>query len=156
MMFVGARLPERRVHLDRIFLYIIKIMDKLVDNDYVVVYLHSFMENKSKPEFSWLEQIYSQIDIRYNNHLRAIYIIHPTFWLKLVKGFFSTFIGKTDFWNKLIYVDKIIDLFDIIDPNQLVIPGEILEYDEKLNGPIHNLKTTGRSLTNAETIVNDL
>jgi len=156
IMFVGARLPEKRFQLDRVFLYIIKMMDKIVDNDYIAVYLHTGMENKSKPEFSWMEQVYNQIDTRYNNHLRALYIVHPTFWLKLVKGFFSTFSGNTDFWSKLTYVEKLIDLFDVIDPNQLVIPEEILEYDEKINGPIHNVRTTGRGLTNAESLGNDL
>jgi len=156
IMFVGARLPDKRHILDRVFLYIIKTMDKLVDNDYVVVYLHTLMESKSKPEFSWMEQVYNQIDIRYNAHLRALYVIHPTFWLKLVKGFFSTFSGNSDFWNKLTYIEKLGDLFDMIDPNQLVIPEEILQYDEKTNGPIHNIRTIGRSQTNAEALVNDL
>jgi len=156
VIFIGSRLPEKRAHLDRVFLYIIKMMDKIVDNDYVVVYIHTFMENKSKPEFNWLEQIYNQIDIRYNTHLRALYIMHPTFWLKIVKGFFSTLSGNTDFWNKLVYIERLADLFDIIDPNQLVIPEDVLEYDEKTNGPIHNIRLTNRSQTNAESLLNNL
>jgi len=106
VMFIGSRLPEKRAHLDRVFLYIIKTLDKIVENDYVIVYLHTNMENKSKPEFSWLEQVYNQIDRKYNIHLRAFYVLHPTFWLRIVKGFFSTFAGDTDFWNKVIYMEK--------------------------------------------------
>jgi len=152
IIFVGSRLPEQRLQLDRVFLYIIKTMDKIVDSDYIFIYLHTNME--TKPEFGWMEQVYNQIDIRYNNHLRALYVVHPTFWLKLVKGFFSTFTGNSDFWNKLIYIEKLKDLFDIIDPNQLVIPEDIIQYDEKTNGPIHNI--TSRTHTNAETLENDL
>jgi len=155
VMFIGNRLPEKRTHLDRVFLYIIKTLDKIVESDYVVVYLHSNFENKSKPEFSWLEQVYNQIDTKYNSHLKAMYVVHPTFWLKLVKGFFSTFAGDTDFWNKVQYIERLVDLFEIIDPNQLVIPQDALEYDEKENGPLHTIKK-GSGKTSAESLANDL
>jgi hypothetical protein len=155
IMIIGNRLPEKRAHLDRVFLYIIKTLDKIVESDYIVVYMHANMDKKSKPEFSWLEQVYNQIDTKYNSHLRAMYVVHPTFWLKLVKGFFSTFTGDTDFWNKLQYIERLIDLFEIIDPNQLVIPQDVLDFDEKENGPINGGKK-GRGKTNAESIVNDL
>jgi len=156
VMIIGSRLPEKRAHLDRVFLYIIKTLDKIVENDYVFVYLHTNMENKSKPEFSWLEQIYNQIDRKYNAHLRAFYILHPTFWLKLLKAFFSTFAGDTDFWQKVINVEKLVDLFDVIDPNQLVIPQDVLEYDERENGPLHTNRSSNRGQTSAESLVNDL
>jgi len=155
VMILGSRLPEKRNQLDRVFLYIIKTLDKIVESDYVVVYLHTLMEDKSKPEFSWLEQVYNQIDTKYNMHLRALYVVHPTFWLKLVKGFFSTFTGDTDFWKKVQYIERLVDLFEIVDPNQLVIPQEIFEFDEKENGPIHST-SRGRGTTNAESLSNDL
>jgi len=49
-----------------------------------------------------------------------------------------------------------VDLFDVIDPNQLVIPQDVLEYDERENGPLHANRSTNRGQTSAESLVNDL
>jgi hypothetical protein len=47
MVFVAMKLPEdNEILLDKIFLYVIKVMDVIANGDYIVVYLHSLMSSK--------------------------------------------------------------------------------------------------------------
>eukprot|EP01130_Rhizamoeba_saxonica_P014052 TRINITY_DN6084_c0_g1_i1.p1 TRINITY_DN6084_c0_g1~~TRINITY_DN6084_c0_g1_i1.p1 ORF type:complete len:488 (-),score=99.54 TRINITY_DN6084_c0_g1_i1:38-1501(-) len=155
IVVVGFRFPEGRHLLDRVYLHIIKTLDKIVDKEYIIVYLHSDMEERPKPEMSWLnEKLYRQLHEKYSTNLRAIYILHPTFWLKIVKGFFSTF-ADDSFWDKVRYIERVSDLYDIFDRSQLRLPDEITAFDEKLHGKSNPARRSNQR-SNAEDVVNDL
>jgi len=94
VVFIGNRLPTERSQLDRVFLYMIRIMDSIVDGNYIVVYVHTNMESRETPEFSWMKQVYGIMDYKYGDHLRAFYVVHPTFWLKVFEGVVSTLVVK--------------------------------------------------------------
>jgi len=157
VVFVGSRLPMQRVHLDRVFLYMIRTMDRLVEHPYVVVYLHSNMEDKETPEFSWIKQVYNIMDYKYGDHLSSFYIIHPTFWLKIFEGVVSSLVNDS-FWTKVRYVHKLDEIYEFIDYDQLVIPDEVFKYDVKENGPSSRQPTARRTRrgSQAESLVNDL
>jgi len=100
VVIVGSRLPMQRANLDRVFLYMIRTMDRIVENSYVVVYLHTNMEERDTPEFSWMKQVYNIMDYKYGDHLHTFFVIHPTFWLKIFEGVVSTFVNNDSFWKK--------------------------------------------------------
>lgn len=64
---------------------------------------------------------------RFGKNLKAFYIVHPTFWLKIAESFLSTFMDDT-FWSKVKYVDQLRDLYNFISQDQIIIPNEIFEY----------------------------
>jgi len=132
VVFVGNRLPMDK--LDRVFLYMLKVMDKITDHNYVVVYVHTNMEDKDTPEFAWMKKVYSIIDAKYGNNLSSFFVIHPTFWLKIFEGVISTFMESNVFWSKVRYIEKLEDIYSSIDHEQLVLPDEVLQYDIKVNG----------------------
>jgi len=132
VVFVGNRLPIDK--LDRVFLYMLKVMDKITDHNYVVVYVHTNMEDKDTPEFAWMKKVYSIIDAKYGNNLSSFFVIHPTFWLKIFEGVISTFMESNVFWSKVRYIEKLEDIYSSIDHEQLVLPDEVLQYDIKVNG----------------------
>eukprot|EP01127_Copromyxa_protea_P000141 TRINITY_DN10139_c0_g1_i1.p1 TRINITY_DN10139_c0_g1~~TRINITY_DN10139_c0_g1_i1.p1 ORF type:complete len:510 (-),score=103.15 TRINITY_DN10139_c0_g1_i1:144-1589(-) len=139
VVIVGSKLPAKVSVgiMDKIFTYLIKIMDPIVNKEYVVVYLHTFMDDKDKPDWSWLQKAYNIMDTRYGNNLRTFYIVHPTFWLKLAESFVSTFmVNDSKFWMKVKYVEKLSDLFGVVSRDQVVIPEEILKWDYKEFGEI--------------------
>jgi len=134
VVIVGCRLPTQRYLLDRVFLYMLKVMDKITDHHYVVVYVHTNMEDKDTPEFAWMKRVYSIIDSKYGDNLRSFYVIHPTFMLRLFEGVVSTFMESDIFWSKVHYIEKLEEIYDPISHDQLVLPDEVLQYDIKING----------------------
>jgi len=129
-------------------------MDKIVDHSYTVVYLHTKMESKDTPEFSWMKQVYSIMDYKYGDHLNSFFIVHPTFWLKIFEGVVSTFVSSS-FFTKVKYVSKLDELYDFLDPEQLVIPEEVIEYDVSENG-VSTRQPKRMRETKAEALLNDL
>jgi len=154
VVIVGSRLPMQRNYLDRVFLYMIKTMDKIVDHSYTVVYLHTKMEDKESPEFSWMKQVYNIMDYKYGDHLSSFYIVHPTFWLKMFETLVSTFV-TSNFFSKVKYISKLDELYDFIDPEQLVIPEEVYQYDISENGVSARQPKRMRE-TKVEALLNDL
>jgi len=163
VMIVGNRLPLQRSLLDRVFLYMIRVMDRIVENSYVVVYVHTNMESRDTPEFGWMKQIYNIMDYKYGDHLNSFFVVHPTFWLKIFEGVISTFMTNENFWTKVRYIDKLDDLYDSIEQDQIVFPDEVYQYDFNENGPSNRPASRTRRTTmaqrggpQAESIVNEL
>ena len=59
---------------------------------------------------------------------RAMYIVHPSFWIKAAILFMTPFVNKK-FWKKVEYIKNIRDLYLHISPSQVVLPSDVLEYD---------------------------
>jgi len=157
IVIVGSRLPTLRSHLDRVFLYLISIMDKITEQPYCVVYLHTFMQEKNSPEFAWLKQIYEIMDAKYGTNLANFFVIHPTFWLKLFEGLVSTFMVNDNFWTKLRYMDKLEDVYAGISQDQLHIPEDVINYDVQTNGRRLQIPTqAASSASSTRALVEDL
>lgn len=52
--------------LDRVFLYMIRLMDAIVDRGYVLLYVHTGMNDKEKPDWSWMKKVYNILDYKYS------------------------------------------------------------------------------------------
>eukprot|EP01091_Cochliopodium_minus_P019473 TRINITY_DN8195_c0_g1_i1.p1 TRINITY_DN8195_c0_g1~~TRINITY_DN8195_c0_g1_i1.p1 ORF type:complete len:486 (+),score=148.48 TRINITY_DN8195_c0_g1_i1:41-1498(+) len=131
-----CKLPETGVDMEKFLLYLIKVMDPMVNSKYNLVYYHSNMSSKNKPEFSWLKNVYNIFSVKYSNNLHLLFIVHPTFWLKLVVNFIKTF-SSTSFLTKLRYYNSLQELFEHLPKNQLKIEKEVLEYDKIENGTLY-------------------
>jgi len=129
-------------------------MDKIVDHSYTVVYLHTKMEDKDTPEFSWMKQVYNIMDYKYGDHLSSFYIVHPTFWLRMFETVVSAFV-TSNFFSKVKYISRLDELYDFIDPEQLVIPEEVYQYDVSENGASSRQPKRMRE-TKVENLLNDL
>eukprot|EP01121_Diplochlamys_sp_Union-15-3_P019750 TRINITY_DN7516_c0_g1_i2.p1 TRINITY_DN7516_c0_g1~~TRINITY_DN7516_c0_g1_i2.p1 ORF type:complete len:591 (+),score=109.18 TRINITY_DN7516_c0_g1_i2:233-1774(+) len=150
MMFVASRLPENNPEqLEKVFLYIIKLMDSIANKEYIVVYLHTGMANKSKPAFSWLKRMWNVVDAKYGKNLRCFYVLHPTFWLKLVQAFLSKF-SSSEFWSKVRYVNRLIDLYEHLDHDQLKIPDDVYKYDHTVHGSPYTSASVPRKIGSDE------
>ena len=53
-----SKLPDTGVNLDKFLLYIIRVMDPIVNSKYNLVYFHTNMSSKNKPPFAWLKNAY--------------------------------------------------------------------------------------------------
>ncbi|XP_013780164.1 protein GDAP2 homolog [Limulus polyphemus] len=133
IVFIGHRLRLSEVNIDKAILYLIHTMDQVVRRDYIVVYFHSLTTKENHLPLSFLKDVYSLLDFTYKKNLRSFYIVHPTFWSRVMTWWFTTFTAST-IKDKIQSLGGIEYLYYLIPPEQLDIPEDILEYDNKING----------------------
>ncbi|KAL3882091.1 hypothetical protein ACJMK2_028462 [Sinanodonta woodiana] len=132
--FVGKNFPANSVDLEKALLYLIRILDPVVEKDYVVVYFHTLTTGENQPPMNFLKTVYSVLDHKYRKNLKTFYIIHPTWWSKLATWFFTTFTAS-DIKSKVQNLTGVQYLYAKINPDQLDIPPFVLDYDIQVNGP---------------------
>lgn len=66
--------------------------------------------------------------------MKALYIVHPTFWIKTTFKFFKPFISSK-FWQKLTYVNEINEIYRFISRDSITLPQFVFEL--KTNENIH-------------------
>lgn len=132
IVFVARNFPAHSINLNKVLLYVIHLLDSVVNRDFIVVYFHTMSTTDNQPELSWLKQVYHMVDDRYRRNLRAMYIVHPTFWSKMVSWYFTTFTAS-DIKSRVHSVGAVHYLYQTIHPDQLDIPPFVIEHDMKVN-----------------------
>ncbi|XP_052757034.1 protein prune homolog 2 [Galleria mellonella] len=120
--------PDYRYVMDNLFLYVIWTLERLVTDEYVLVYLHGSAGSRKMPTFHWLHECYKLIDRRLRKSLKHLYLVHPTFWLKsfviLTKPFVSS-----KFFRKLSYVRNLDELMRLVPVEPNAIPDQVKLFD---------------------------
>lgn len=95
--FSACYLPDRsrkdyHYVMDHLFMYVLTTLHELIADDYILVYFHNpsgssttpvgGTSGNNMPTFSWLKRCYHMIDRKLRKNLKALYLVHPTFWLK--------------------------------------------------------------------------
>eukprot|EP00118_Oscarella_pearsei_P002362 m.10349 g.10349 ORF g.10349 m.10349 type:complete len:514 (+) comp22200_c0_seq2:49-1590(+) len=133
IVFVGKNFPATTIDLDRAVAYLIGFLDTTVNRDYTLIYLHTLTTSENLPEFSTLKSIYQLVDNKYRKNLKAFYILHPTFWSKVVTWFFTTFTASS-IKQKVRSVSGVEHMYDHIAPDQLDLPAFVMDFDRRANG----------------------
>jgi len=120
VVIIGWNLPVAQVNMDRVLLYMIRVMHPIAEKDFVIIYLHSD-QSINQPDLPWLKYLYNIWDRKYNYNLRSLSIVHPTFWFKVFINIISPFVS-TSFSEKIKFVDRLIDVYVTIDASQLKLP----------------------------------
>lgn len=107
--------------------YLRHTLDLYVEQDYSLIYFHYGLNSKNKPSIAWLWQAYKAFDRKYKKNLKALYVVHPTSFLKIISQVFRPVIS-VKFGKKLNYIHSLKELNDHIKLEQLAIPEEIKEY----------------------------
>jgi len=106
----------------------------LVSNkDYVAVFFNTEATGENRPDFTFVRDVYNILHPKYRRNLKTLYIVHPTWWVRLSIIIMNTFF-TSDIREKIRMIDRLSDLYDIIPAEQLKIPNFVLEYDIQLNG----------------------
>ncbi|WAR07785.1 GDAP2-like protein [Mya arenaria] len=91
IVFVGRNFPASTVDLEKALLYAIRLLDPIVEQDYVVVYFHTHTSGQNLPPMNFLKNVYHILDHKYKKNLKSFYVVHPTWWSKFATWFFTTF-----------------------------------------------------------------
>lgn len=72
--------------------YLMHTLDSFVEEDYTIVYFHHGLNSQNKPPFRWLLQAYRTFDRKYKKNLKALYLVHPTNFIRVLWQLFKPFI----------------------------------------------------------------
>lgn len=135
VIFCACHLPDRSradysYVMDNLFLYVVKTLEQLVTDDYVLIYLHGGSNRRNVPPFPWLKRCYQLLDRRLRKSLKHMYLVHPTFWIKSLVWMARPFVS-TKFWRKLVYVKSLEELGLHVVVEKAAIPEKVKQYDAK-------------------------
>ncbi|XP_022221835.1 BCL2/adenovirus E1B 19 kDa protein-interacting protein 2 [Drosophila obscura] len=135
VIFCACHLPDRSradysYVMDNLFLYVVKTLEQLVTDDYVLIYLHGGSNRRNVPPFPWLKRCYQLLDRRLRKSLKHMYLVHPTFWIKSLVWMARPFVS-TKFWRKLIYVKSLEELGLHVVVEKAAIPEKVKQFDAK-------------------------
>ena len=82
-------------------------MTPYVNNDYIMVYFHQGLKEDNKPSIQFLWNSYKMLDRNFRKNLKNLYVVHPTWFIRVIWNFFRPFISDK-FRKKIIYLSKII------------------------------------------------
>ncbi|CAF4741238.1 unnamed protein product [Pieris macdunnoughi] len=120
--------PDYRYVMDNLFLYVIWSLERLVTDEYILVYLHGSAGKRRMPTFAWLHECYKLIDRRLRKNLKHLYLVHPTFWLKSFVVITKPFVSSK-FFRKLNYVKTLDELFRKVPVEPNAIPESVKHFD---------------------------
>ncbi|CAF1222096.1 unnamed protein product [Adineta steineri] len=129
----GCWLPDRRLReyryiMDQLFYYIYHKLEKLVTKDYILIYFHGATPKHRTPDFKILRQYYQMINFRLRKNLRAIYVVHPTRWLRTLIALSRPFFSNK-FYHKVHYLFTIAELEREFPHNHISLPVIIEQHD---------------------------
>ncbi|XP_071943058.1 rho GTPase-activating protein 1-like [Antedon mediterranea] len=130
ILFFCSRLPaSNEIDHTRMLQYMKYTLDKHVEEDYTLIVFQHGLTWKNSPSFRWLAQAYNELERKYKKNLKRLYIVHPSFWVRLAVALFKPFISSK-FYHKIHYVEYVKDLQSICWVDSLQIPEEIRRYEQ--------------------------
>uniref|UniRef100_A0A8C0FQH8 Rho GTPase-activating protein 8 n=1 Tax=Bubo bubo TaxID=30461 RepID=A0A8C0FQH8_BUBBB len=84
--------PSHQLNHTRLLEYLKYTLDQYVENDYTVVYFHYGLKSLNKPSLKWLQTAYKEFDRKYKKNLKALYVVHPTNFIKILWNIFKPLI----------------------------------------------------------------
>ncbi|KAI3938528.1 hypothetical protein MKX01_030821 [Papaver californicum] len=133
MVVVGAHFLLRCLDLERFVLYVVKEFEPLIQKPYSIVYFHSAASLQLQPDLGWIRRLQQILGRKHQRNLHAIYVLHPTLGLKAAILALQLFVDG-EVWRKVIYVDRLLQLFKHVPREQLSIPDFVFQHDLEVNG----------------------
>ncbi|XP_063497017.1 rho GTPase-activating protein 1 isoform X2 [Symphalangus syndactylus] len=132
IVFSACRMPpSHQLDHSKLLGYLKHTLDQYVENDYTLLYLHHGLTSDNKPSLSWLRDAYREFDRKYKKNIKALYIVHPTMFIKTLLILFKPLISFK-FGQKIFYVNYLSELSEHVKLEQLGIPRQVLKYDDFL------------------------
>ncbi|KAG5010908.1 hypothetical protein JHK87_019423 [Glycine soja] len=137
MVVVGAHFLLRCLDLERFVLYVVKCI--VAGNMCLAIGFvnarHGIMKplDHLQPDLGWMRRLQQILGRKHQRNLHAIYVLHPTFGLKAAVFGLQMFVDSV-VWKKVVYADRLLQLFRYIPREQLTIPDFVFQHDLEVNG----------------------
>ncbi|KFP81502.1 Caytaxin, partial [Apaloderma vittatum] len=131
IVFAACYLPDSNLAdyhyiMENLFLYVISSLELLVAEDYMIVYLNGATPRRRMPGLGWLKKCYQMIDRRLRKNLKALIIVHPSWFIRTVLAISRPFIS-VKFISKIQYVHSLEELEQLIPMEHVQIPDCVLQ-----------------------------
>ncbi|KAI4339405.1 hypothetical protein MLD38_024352 [Melastoma candidum] len=133
MVIVGAHILLRCLELERFILYVVKEFEPLMHKPYSIVYIHSSASLPLLPDIGWIQRIQQILGQKHRRNLQALYILHPSLHLKAAVLALRLLVDNM-VWSKVIYTDRLLQLFRYIPRDHLDIPDFVFQHDLEVSG----------------------
>ncbi|XP_006649411.1 protein GDAP2 homolog [Oryza brachyantha] len=133
MVVVGAHFLLRCLDLERFILYVVKEFEPLIQKPYSIVYFHSAASLQVQPDLGFMKRLQQILGRKHQHNLHAIYVLHPTLGLRTAILALQLFVDR-EVWKKVVYVDRLVQLFRYVPREQLTIPDFVFQHDLEVNG----------------------
>ncbi|CAG2108977.1 unnamed protein product, partial [Medioppia subpectinata] len=128
----ACRLPDDQTLNWRRFLrYLLHTLDTFVESDYTLVYFHFGLHSRNKPSIRWLWTAFRAFDRKYKKNLKALLLVHPTSFVRLLFNVFRPVISAK-FGRKIHYISHLEELQAFLHFKQLFLPKQLLDHDRKV------------------------
>uniref|UniRef100_A0A3B5MQ46 CRAL-TRIO domain-containing protein n=1 Tax=Xiphophorus couchianus TaxID=32473 RepID=A0A3B5MQ46_9TELE len=135
IVFSSCYLPENSLEnyqyvMDNLFRFVIGTLELMVAENYVIVYLCAGGQKEKLPGIGWLKECYTTIDRRLRKNLKGFYVVHPTWYIKIVVTIIKPFISSK-FSRKLQFVNTLQELSLFIPTEHVQIPDCVRQHGIK-------------------------
>ncbi|KFH69638.1 hypothetical protein MVEG_04444 [Podila verticillata NRRL 6337] len=128
VVLCACNLPDpSKVDYDVILRVVLAQLEQFVENDYTVVMFSGGA--LYRPGWRWLFKAYRSLNRRYKKNLKALYIVHPSTWPRLILGTMNAVISPK-FGANLSHLARVVPL------NQINIPPAVYQHNLKLESTI--------------------
>ncbi|XP_043391024.1 bcl-2/adenovirus E1B 19 kDa-interacting protein 2-like protein isoform X2 [Chelonia mydas] len=153
-----SSIPDYPYVMEHLFRYIIGTLEVMVAESYILVCLNGATLRSQIPSFGWIKQCYRTIDRRLRKNLKAMIIVHPTWYVKALMTVIRPFLRmhqplaelptlsmfdvclkapapgvSSKFGRKVQFVDSLWELSQQIPLEQVHIPDCIRQLDQSWN-----------------------
>ncbi|CAG2100445.1 unnamed protein product, partial [Medioppia subpectinata] len=111
--------------------YLLHTLDTFVESDYTLVYFHFGLHSRNKPSIRWLWTAFRAFDRKYKKNLKALLLVHPTSFVRLLFNVFRPVISAK-FGRKIHYISHLEELQAFLHFKQLFLPKQLLDHDRKV------------------------
>ncbi|KEH27846.1 appr-1-P processing enzyme family protein [Medicago truncatula] len=126
MVVVGAHFLLRCLDLERFVHYVVKEFEPIIQKPYTIVYFHSAASLQVQPDLGWMKRLQQILGRKHQHNLHAIYILHPTLGLKVAVLALQMLVDSV-VWKKVVYADRLLQLFRYVPREQLTIPDFVFQ-----------------------------
>ncbi|EHA97346.1 Bcl-2/adenovirus E1B 19 kDa-interacting protein 2-like protein [Heterocephalus glaber] len=138
ILFASCYLPRSSIPnytyvMEHLFRYLVGTLELLVAENYLLVHLSGGTSRAQVPPLGWIRQCYRTLDRRLRKNLRALLVVHATWYVKTFLALLRPFINSK-FTRKIRFVDSLGELGRLICLDQLHIPEAVRQLDRDLHG----------------------
>ncbi|KAG5440892.1 hypothetical protein PCK2_000047 [Pneumocystis canis] len=131
----ASNFPDAKdVNYDELLERMLLIMDTFVDeNDYSMVLFAGGI--RCRPSWNWLFQAYQSLGRKYRKHIKALYIVHSTWWIRVMLDCMHHLLSPK-FARKIVYVSTLSELAKLVPFRQINVPPDVYTHNLKYESHI--------------------
>ncbi|XP_044095121.1 bcl-2/adenovirus E1B 19 kDa-interacting protein 2-like protein [Neovison vison] len=129
----SSSIPNYTYVMEHLFRYMVGTLELLVAENYLLVHLSGGTSRAQVPPLGWMRQCYHTLDRRLRKNLRALVVVHATWYVKAFLALLRPFISSK-FTRKIRFLNSLGELAQLISLDQVHIPEAVRQLDRELHG----------------------